>query len=88
MLTHGVNIGQALKSEAVWWRRSHDDTDADSTRDRLAKLDKYHGVPSGMYQAGCKSAGRGRGGVCAVHALARAFACPHAYGTGCERGTR
>jgi hypothetical protein len=51
MLTHGVNIGQAIKSEAVWYRRSQDETDADSTFIRMRKLDKYHGVPSGMYQA-------------------------------------
>ena len=51
MLTHGVNIGQALKSEAVWYRRSQDLTDIASTNIRLAKLDQYHGVPSGMYQA-------------------------------------
>ena len=51
MLTHGVNIGQAIKSEAVWFRRSHDDTDADSTYIRMRKLDQYHGVPSGMFQA-------------------------------------
>jgi hypothetical protein len=51
MLTHGVNIGQAIKSEAVWFRRSQDLTDADSTYIRMRKLDAYHGVPSGMYQA-------------------------------------
>ena len=51
MLTHGVNIGQAIKSEAVWFRRSHDYSDADSTFIRMRKLDAYHGVPSGMFQA-------------------------------------
>ena len=51
MYTHGVNIGQALKSEAVWFRRSGDDDDVASTFIRLAKLDAFHGVPSGMYQA-------------------------------------
>ena len=51
MLTHGVNIGQAIKSEAVWFRRSHDLTDRDSTFIRMSKLDKYHGVASGMFQA-------------------------------------
>jgi hypothetical protein len=57
-LTHGVNIGQALKSEAVWWRRSYDATDAASTFIRLAKLDRFHGVPSGMYQADEHLAGK------------------------------
>lgn len=51
MYTHGVNIGQALKSEALWFRRSQDDDDAASTYIRLAKLDKYHGAPSGMFMA-------------------------------------
>lgn len=51
MLTHGVNIGQAIKSEAVWYRRSGDVTDIDSTYIRMNKLDKFHGVPSGMFQA-------------------------------------
>ena len=51
MLTHGVNIGQAIKSEAVWYRRSQDLTDVDSTYIRVRKLDQFHGVPSGMFQA-------------------------------------
>lgn len=51
MYTHGVNIGQAIKSEAVWFRRSQDLADAASTYIRIDKLDKYHGIPSGMYQA-------------------------------------
>lgn len=51
MLTHGVNIGQAIKSEAVWFRRSSDATDVDSTFIRRDKLDKFHGAPSGMFMA-------------------------------------
>lgn len=51
MLTHGVNIGQALKSEAVWWRFSGDLDDVASTYIRIDKLDKYHGAPSGMFMA-------------------------------------
>ena len=38
-------------TQAVWYRRSHDVTDIDSTYIRRDKLDMYHGVPSGMYQA-------------------------------------
>jgi uncharacterized protein len=49
--THGVNIGQALKSEAVWFRRSTDATDIDSTFIRLQKLDTFHGAVTGMFQA-------------------------------------
>eukprot|EP01116_Phalansterium_solitarium_P013518 TRINITY_DN30900_c0_g1_i1.p1 TRINITY_DN30900_c0_g1~~TRINITY_DN30900_c0_g1_i1.p1 ORF type:complete len:747 (-),score=282.91 TRINITY_DN30900_c0_g1_i1:136-2376(-) len=51
LLTHGVNNAQALKSEAVWYRQSSDVTDIDSTYVRLAKLDRYHGAPSGVFQA-------------------------------------
>ena len=51
MLTHGVNIGQALKSEAVWFRFSQDDDDVASTFIRLLKLDKYHGAPYGLFMA-------------------------------------
>ena len=58
MLTHGVNIGQALKSEALWYRRSQDLTDIASTNIRLAKLDEFHGVPSGMFQADEHLAGK------------------------------
>jgi hypothetical protein len=54
----GVNIGQALKSEAVWYRRSKDLTDVASTNIRLEKLDAYHGVPSGMFQADEHLAGK------------------------------
>jgi hypothetical protein len=53
-----VNIGQALKSEALWYRRSQDLTDVASTNIRLEKLDTYHGVPSGMFQADEHLAGK------------------------------
>jgi hypothetical protein len=58
MYTHGVNIGQAIKSEAVWYRRSADLTDAASTYIRMEKLDTFHGVPSGMFQADEHLAGK------------------------------
>jgi hypothetical protein len=38
MLTHGVNVQQAIKSEAVWYRISQDQTDVDSTYIRYASL--------------------------------------------------
>lgn len=58
MLTHGVNIAEAIKSEAVWYRRSADLTDVASTYIRMEKLDAYHGVPSGMFQADEHLAGK------------------------------
>lgn len=51
MRTHGVNIGQALKSEAVWYRLSQDLTDIASTYIRIQKLDTFHNGAAGMFQA-------------------------------------
>jgi hypothetical protein len=51
LYSHGVNIGQALKSQAVYYRRSQDLTDVASSYIRLDKLDKYHGTPAAIYQA-------------------------------------
>ncbi|OZJ05495.1 hypothetical protein BZG36_01897 [Bifiguratus adelaidae] len=48
---HGVNNGQALKSEAVAYRFSHDSSDLDSTRSRSSMIDQYHGRSSGIF--GC-----------------------------------
>lgn len=48
---HGVNNGQALKSEAVAYRFSHDSSDLDSTRSRSTMIDQYHGRASGIF--GC-----------------------------------
>lgn len=51
LYTHGVNNGQAIKSEGVWYRQSHQDSDSQSSHVRMAKLDKYHGQASGIF--GC-----------------------------------
>ncbi|KAJ7931416.1 hypothetical protein B0H13DRAFT_1958029 [Mycena leptocephala] len=48
---HGVNVGQAIKSEAVAYRFSHDSTDLDSTRNRIALIEQYHGRSSGVFGA-------------------------------------
>lgn len=47
----GVNVGQAIKSEAVAFRYSHDSTDLDSTRNRIAMIEQYHGRSSGIFGA-------------------------------------
>jgi hypothetical protein len=47
--THGVNNGQAIKSEAVYYRQSKDKTDVDSSNTRVQKLDEYHGQASGIF---------------------------------------
>ncbi|KAK7033028.1 ricin B-type lectin domain-containing protein [Favolaschia claudopus] len=48
---HGVNVGQAIKSEAVAYRLTHDTTDLDSTRTRISLIEQYHGRSSGVLGA-------------------------------------
>ncbi|KAG7098133.1 hypothetical protein E1B28_000103 [Marasmius oreades] len=48
---HGVNVGQAIKSEAISYRYSHDPSDLDSTRQRINLIEKYHGSVSGVLKA-------------------------------------
>ncbi|KAJ7158775.1 hypothetical protein C8R46DRAFT_1110259 [Mycena filopes] len=48
---HGVNVAQAIKSEAVAYRYSHDSTDLDSTRTRISLIEQYHGRSSGVLGA-------------------------------------
>lgn len=55
MLTHGVNVAQAIKTGGVWWRQQPDSANASallaSTWARLAVLDAFHGSPAGVVQA-------------------------------------
>ena len=47
--THGVNNGQALKTGAVWSLVSGSAADRAATAHMLAELDRYHGLPNGMF---------------------------------------
>jgi uncharacterized protein len=47
--THGVNNGQALKTSPVWYRISGKPEDRAAFALQLAALDKYHGLPNGMF---------------------------------------
>ena len=47
---HGVNQAEALKSEALTWRITGDDSDKQSTVVRIDMLYKYHGRASGTLQ--------------------------------------
>lgn len=47
--THGVNNAMALKTGAVWSLVSRDPADRNAARHMLAELDKYHGLPNGMF---------------------------------------
>ncbi|GLB38772.1 putative beta-L-arabinofuranosidase, GH127 [Lyophyllum shimeji] len=51
MQTHGVNNGEALKSEALAWRFTGDETDKQNTFDRIDMVYKYHGRASGTFSA-------------------------------------
>ena len=49
MQTHGVNNGMGLKTAAVRYRFSGDRAERASFQQGLATLDRYHGVPNGMF---------------------------------------
>jgi uncharacterized protein len=56
--THGVNNGQAIKSSAIWWLISGQRADRAGVQTMLAALDKYHGLPNGMFSCDEHFAGR------------------------------
>lgn len=49
MQTHGVNNGQAVKVAAVQYRMSGNGSERANYMRQLAMLDRYHGVPNGMF---------------------------------------
>ena len=49
MQTHGVNNAMALKAAPVWWLVSGASQDRAGLDRQLAMLDKYHGLPNGMF---------------------------------------
>jgi len=51
MQTHGVNNAMALKSSALWWLVSGDESYRAGVSQQLAALDTYHGLPNGMFSA-------------------------------------
>ncbi|WP_263374752.1 glycoside hydrolase family 127 protein [Granulicella aggregans] len=56
--THGVNNGQALKAAPVWSLLSGKEEDRKGMEQMLAALDKYHGLPNGMFSCDEHFAGR------------------------------
>ena len=58
MQCHGVNNGQALKTSPVWYRISGKPEDRAAFAIQLAALDKYHGLPNGMFSCDEHLAGR------------------------------
>ncbi|MBS1802493.1 MAG: glycoside hydrolase family 127 protein [Acidobacteria bacterium] len=56
--THGVNNGQAIKTGVVWSQISGSDTDRKATAQMIAELDRYHGLPNGMFSCDEHLSGR------------------------------
>jgi len=56
--THGVNNGQALKAAPVWSLVTNSDEDRRGFAQMLGALDKYHGLPNGMFSCDEHFAGR------------------------------
>ena len=49
LATHGVNNGQAIKTGPVWSLFSGSESDRQAVLKMIAQLDKYHGLPNGMF---------------------------------------
>jgi hypothetical protein len=49
LATHGVNNGQAVKTGPVWSQVTASDTDRASAMKMISELNKYHGLPNGMF---------------------------------------
>jgi hypothetical protein len=49
LATHGVNNGQAIKTGPVWSLVSGSEADRSAVIQMLTELDKYHGLPNGMF---------------------------------------
>jgi uncharacterized protein len=49
LATHGVNNGQAIKTGPVWAVFSGSETDRKAVLQMIAELDRYHGLPNGMF---------------------------------------
>jgi hypothetical protein len=47
--SHGVNNGQALKTAAVQFRMSGDVVEHTNFQRQMSALDRYHGLPNGMF---------------------------------------
>ncbi|MFN2513742.1 MAG: beta-L-arabinofuranosidase domain-containing protein [Pyrinomonadaceae bacterium] len=46
---HGVNNGMALKTETLWSQISNDAGDRNASLKMLETLERYHGLPNGMF---------------------------------------
>jgi uncharacterized protein len=51
LANHGVNNSMAMKAAAVWWLLTGNEKDRESLDLMLRALDRYHGLPSGIFSA-------------------------------------
>jgi len=58
LATHGVNNGQAIKTGPIWSTVSGTPSDRTAVLQMIAELDKYHGLPNGMFSCDEHLAGR------------------------------
>lgn len=58
MQTHGVNHAMALKAAPIWWLVSGRAGDRNELFRQIAELDRYHGLPNGMFSGDEHLAGR------------------------------
>ena len=58
LATHGVNNGQAVKSGPVWSQVSASAQDRNAVFQTIEKLNRYHGLPNGMFSCDEHFAGR------------------------------
>src|ERR1019366_3714006 len=49
LATHGVNNAMAIKASPLWYLISHSEVDRAALQRQLAALDRYHGLPNGMF---------------------------------------
>ncbi len=48
-MSHVVNNAMAIKAHGLWWRQSGDKQDRAAVYDMIAKLDRYHGMVTGVF---------------------------------------
>ncbi len=58
LATHGVNNGQAIKTGPVWSLVSGTMSDRTAIHKMIAELDRYHGLPNGMFSCDEHLSGR------------------------------
>jgi len=46
---HGVNSAQSVKTGLLLWRQSGEQLHADNVKEAVKNLEKYHGMPSGIF---------------------------------------